>query len=127
MEVDDVEGLASLLNPGVEDRPLPGHQLGFFSPLTSRTRTRGASRHLLVAGRRGVVVLVLLVREDLVSAEDDEVSLVVDLLSVLGLGRDHRVVGVGRPLNQSLQGQQAAGLAFRLLTVHLLETEDVGL
>ena len=72
-------------------------------------------------------MLVLLVRDDLVAAEDDEVSLVVDLFSVLGLRGHHKVVGVGGPLNQPLQGQQAAGLAFRLLAVHLLEAEDVGL
>jgi hypothetical protein len=118
VDVDEVEKpVAAQLNPGMQDRPLPRDCPGLA--------VCWCCGNLAVAGRRGEVVLVLMMPRELEAAEDDKVAFVIDLCTIFGHGRDLVVSGVGRVRQQLRQRQQTTRLPWLLLTVHLLEGQNI--
>jgi hypothetical protein len=82
---------------------------------------------LLIVRGRGEVVLVLMVLCDLEAAKDDKVALVIDLRTILGHCGDLVVSGVGRIGKKLLQCQQTTGRSQLLLSVDLLQAQDIGI
>jgi hypothetical protein len=118
MDVDEIKNaMAVQLNPDMQERPLPRNCPGLTF--------RWGCGDLTIAGCRSEVVLVLMMLKNLEATEDDKIALVIDLYTIFGHGRDLMVSGVGRVHQQFRQRQQTTRLSRLLLTVHLLEDQDI--
>lgn len=118
VQVEDVEGsTVGQPDPGVEDRPLPAQLLRrYFGRIGG---------HQPVGWRRGEVVLVLMVVQDLMPAQYDQVTQPVELRAVLD-GRGDPVVARVRRLFEEFLERREPALPNFLLAMDLLEAQYVG-
>lgn len=74
---------------------------------------------------KGIGMLILMMGDNLKSAEDDEIPFIIDLLPVYGYGRDLMIIGIGSIFQEFRQREQTARLPGYFLPIDLLEAEDI--